>query len=227
MRQLLCYIDFAVAKEGMKVDNLSTVLRRRRKELGLTLLQVAEAVGVTEATVQRWESGNIKSVRHKNIGKLADVLKVSPATLMGWDNVSVILPGNVMPLHISKQVPLIGEIACGTPILAEENITDYVDLPGHIRADYALTCKGDSMVNAGIRDGDVVYIRQQSVVDNGQIAAVLVGDEEATLKRFYRVGDTVTLNAENPAFPPLVFVGEEVSRVHIIGLAIAYTHVIE
>lgn len=203
---------------------LSSVLKQRRKELGLTLLQIADAVGVTEATVQRWESGNIKTVRHEKIAKLSEVLKVSPAALMGWEEP---LPSNIMPLPEMKKVPLIGNIACGTPILAEENITDYIDLPGHIRADYALTCRGDSMINAGIRDGDIVYIRKQETVENGQIAAVLVGDDEATLKRFYLMDGKVTLNAENPAYPPMVYVGEEIRAVHVIGLAIAFTHVIE
>lgn len=202
---------------------LSSVLKQRRKELGLTLLQIADAVGVTEATVQRWESGNIKTVRHEKIAKLSEVLKVSPAALMGWEEP---LPSNIMPLPEMKKVPLIGNIACGTPILAEENITDYIDLPGHIRADYALTCRGDSMINAGIRDGDIVYIRKQEAVENGQIAAVLVGDDEATLKRFYLMDGKVTLNAENPAYPPMVYVGEEIRAVHVIGLAIAFTHVI-
>lgn len=202
---------------------LSSVLKQRRKELGLTLLQIADAVGVTEATVQRWESGNIKTVRHEKIAKLSEVLKVSPAALMGWEEP---LPSNIMPLPEMKKVPHIGNIACGTPILAEENITDYIDLPGHIRADYALTCRGDSMINAGIRDGDIVYIRKQETVENGQIAAVLVGDDEATLKRFYLMDGKVTLNAENPAYPPMVYVGEEIRAVHVIGLAIAFTHVI-
>lgn len=202
---------------------LSSVLKQRRKELGLTLLQIADAVGVTEATVQRWESGNIKTVRHEKIAKLSEVLKVSPAALMGWEEP---LPSNIMQLPEMKKVPLIGNIACGTPILAEENITDYIDLPGHIRADYALTCRGDSMINAGIRDGDIVYIRKQEAVENGQIAAVLVGDDEATLKRFYLMDGKVTLNAENPAYPPMVYVGEEIRAVHVIGLAIAFTHVI-
>lgn len=203
---------------------LSSVIKQRRKEFGLTLLQIADAVGVTEATVQRWESGNIKTVRYEKIAKLSEVLKVSPAALMGWEAPH---PFNIMPLPEMKKVPLIGDIACGTSILAAENIMDYIDLPGHIRADYALTCRDDSMINAGIRAGDIVYVRKRETVENGQIAAVLVGDDEATLKRFYLMGGKVTLNAENPAYPPMVYVGEEIRAVHVIGLAIAFTHVIK
>lgn len=208
------------------MGSLASILKKRRKELGLTLLQIAEAVGVTEATVQRWESGNIKSVRYEKIGALAEVLRVTPAALMGWDDTAFVLPSNVTPLPQMKKIPLVGQIACGTPILAEENITDYIDLPGHIRADFALVCKGDSMINAGIQDGDVVYIRKQEEVENGQIAAVLVGDEEATLKRFYHVGNKVTLNAENPLYPPMVYVDGEMEDIHVIGLAVAFTHAI-
>lgn len=137
------------------------------------------------------------------------------------------LPSNIIPFPTMSKVPLVGQIACGTPILAEENITDYVDVPGHIKADYALTCKGDSMVNAGIRDGDIVYIRQQDEVENGQIAAVMVDGDEATLKRFYFDGSQVQLVAENPKIMPRAFSGEEINRVHVIGLAVAYVHVLE
>lgn len=111
--------------------------------------------------------------------------------------------------------------------MAEQNVADYVDLPSHIRADFALTCKGESMIGAGIRDGDVVYIRQQEEVENGQIAAVMVGDEEATLKRFYLENGVIQLVAENPTIPPKVFIGESIEQIRVVGLAVAYTHVIE
>lgn len=206
------------------MEKLSIVLKKRRKELGLTLAQIAEMMGVSEATVQRWESGNIKSVRYEKMDKLAEILRVNPAAFMGWDD-SADLPINVESIRAMRKVPLVGQIACGTPILAEQNIEDYIDLPHHIRADYALTCKGDSMIGAGVHDGDVVYIRKQAQVDNGQIAAVLVGDDDATLKRFYYDGKaTVTLTAENPAVPPMVFAGEDVGRIRVIGVAVAFTH---
>lgn len=205
------------------MENLSVILRKRRKELGLTLAQIADMMGVAEATVQRWESGNIKSIRYEKMGKLAEILRVNPASFMGWEE-SAPLPSNMEPLGEMQKIPLIGQIACGAPILAEENIEDYVDLPKHIRADYALECKGESMAGAGICDGDVVYIRKQEKVNNGQIAAVLVDEDEATLKRFYYDGTTVTLVAENPAVPPRVFTGEDINRQRVVGLAVAFTH---
>lgn len=189
---------------------------------GLTQAELAGIMGVAASSVSAWCSGD-KMPRMDKVEWIAQYFNVMKTELL--EDVS--LPGNVVLIPKMKKVPLIGQIACGTPILAEENITDYIDLPGHIRADYALTCKGDSMINAGIRDGDIVYIRKQETVENGQIAAVLVGEDEATLKRFYLVDGKVTLNAENPAYPPMVYVGEEIRAVHVIGLAIAFTHVIE
>lgn len=189
---------------------------------GLTQAELAGIMGVAASSVSAWCSGD-KMPRMDKVEWIAQYFNVMKTELL--EDVS--LPGNVVLIPKMKKVPLIGQIACGTPILAEENITDYIDLPGHIRADYALTCKGDSMINAGIRDGDIVYIRKQETVENGQIAAVLVGEDEATLKRFYLVDGKVTLNAENPAYLPMVYVGKEIEAVHVIGLAIAFTHVIE
>lgn len=121
-----------------------------------------------------------------------------------------------------SSVPIIGEIACGVPILAEENIEEYVDLPEHIRADFALRCKGDSMTGARINDGDIVYIRQQPTVANGEIAAVRI-ENEATLKRVYRNGGTVILQPENPAYSPMAFTGDALNDVAILGKAVAFT----
>lgn len=205
---------------------LSKILKKRRKELGLTLAQVADAVGVTEATVQRWESGNIKTVRYEKLAPLSSLLGVSPADLMGWSSDDD-LPSNISRIEPMQKIPLVGQIACGTPILAEQNIEDYVDLPGHIRADFALTCKGESMIGAGIRTGDIVYIRKQEEVENGQIAAVMVGGDEAALKRVYTKPGVVQLVAENPNIAPAVFIGKEAEQIHIIGLAVAYTHVLD
>lgn len=131
-------------------------------------------------------------------------------------------PANLIPFPTMGKVPLIGAIACGAPVLAQEHIEDYVDMPSHIHADFALTCKGDSMINARIFDGDVVYIRQQDTVENGQIAAVLI-DNEATLKRVRLFEDHIALEPENPQYRPLVFWGEEMNAIRILGKAVAFT----
>lgn len=165
--------------------------------------------------------------KQRNIYKMAQVLDVNEAWLMGLDvpmertSLLTELPSNMYPLPEMEKIPLVGSIACGTPILAEENINAYVDLPHHIRADYALECKGDSMIGADINDGDIVYIRKQSTVENGQIAAVRIG-EEATLKRVYYDGECVQLVAENPQIKPMVFWKEEMNDIVIEGLAVAH-----
>ncbi len=199
-----------------------------REKKGLSQEELAFKVGYKDrSSIAKIEAGLVDLAQSK-IAAFAAALSVTPAQLMGLSGDSLAdLPDNIIPMPQMKKIPLVGAIACGTPILAEENIEEYIDLPRHIHADYALTCKGDSMVNAGIQDGDVVYIRKQEQVDNGQIAAVLVGDDEATLKRFYYDGKMIQLVAENPAYSPKVFYGEEMQNVHVIGLAIAYTHAIQ
>lgn len=158
--------------------------------------------------------------------KLATGMHMSLSELMEKvDDMPVDLGSNIIPLPTFTGIPLIGAIACGAPILAQEHIEDYVDLPSHILADFALTCKGDSMINARIFDGDIVYIRQQDTVDNGEIAAVLI-DGEATLKRVRLFDDHISLEPENPQYRPIVLWGEDMNTVRILGKAVAFTSTI-
>ena len=209
-------------------NNISTRIRTLRAKHGLTLEQIAQQVGVGRSTVRKWETGLIANMRRDKIAKLAAALHTTPGYLMGWDNDESIsiadssIPDNIIPLPTLNKIPLIGTIACGAPILAQEHIEDYVDMPAHIHADFALTCKGDSMINERIFDGDVVYIRQQDTVENGEIAAVLI-DGEATLKRIRLFDDHISLEPENPQYRPLVFWGEEMNAIRILGKAVAFT----
>ena len=203
---------------------LNEKVRTLRKQHGLTLEEVGNYVGVGKSTVRKWENGDIVNMHRDKIAKLAAVLHTTPAYLMGWDEDQAEkppVPDNVLPMPRMKGVPLIGTVACGEPILAEQNIEDTVPMPEHVRADFALRCKGDSMIGARINDGDLVYIRQQPDVVNGQIAAVLI-DNEATLKRVYRSDGTLILQPENPAYPPMVFTGDQLADIRIIGLAVAF-----
>lgn len=209
----------------MANNDLSAKIRDLRAKHGLTLEQVAQQVGVGRSTVRKWETGMIANMRRDKIEKLATALHTSPGYLMGWENDDDSLPSNIMPLPEMRRIPLIGSIACGAPILAEEHIEDYVDLPRHVKADFSLTCKGDSMINARIFDGDIVYIRQQETVNNGEIAAVLI-DGEATLKRVRLFDDHIVLEPENPMYKPLVYWNEEMNTVRILGKAVAFTSAI-
>lgn len=209
----------------MPNNDLSAKIRDLRAKHGLTLEQVAQQVGVGRSTVRKWETGMIANMRRDKIEKLATALHTSPGYLMGWESDDDTIPSNILPMPEMRRIPLIGSIACGAPILAEEHIEDYVDLPRHVKADFSLTCKGDSMINARIFDGDIVYIRQQETVENGEIAAVLIGTE-ATLKRVRLFDDHIVLEPENPMYKPLVYWNEEMNTVRILGKAVAFTSAI-
>lgn len=200
-------------------------MKTRRKAIGISAERVAELLGISPATVYRYENGDIEKVPGDLLGPIAKALQTTPGYLMGWAEDEESLPTNIIPMPEMKKIPLIGSIACGFPILADDHIEDYISQPKHIQADFALTCKGDSMINARIFDGDIVYIRQQNTVDNGQIAAVLIGNE-ATLKRVKLYPDRIILEPENPMYDPLVYRGEEMNTVRILGRAIAFTSAI-
>lgn len=199
-------------------------MKMRRKEIGVSADEVAAALGVSIATVYRYENGEIEKVPGSVLEPLARVLKTTPAYLMGWEDdlFSDDAPDNIIPMPKMKKVPILGTIACGQPILAYEEYDEYASIPEHIHADLALRCKGDSMINARIFDGDIVYIRQQPDVENGQIAAVLI-DDEATLKRVKKFPDHIVLEPENPMYKPLVYWEEEMNTIRILGLAVAFT----
>lgn len=158
--------------------------------------------------------------------KLADGMNMTLTELFDKvDDMPIDIGLNIIPMPAVDRIPLLGAIACGEPILAEEHIEDIVDLPRHIKADFALTCKGDSMINARIFDGDIVYIRQQETVENGEIAAVLI-DGEATLKRIHLFKDHIVLEPENPMYKPLAYWNEDMNNVRILGKAVAFTSTI-
>ena len=214
--------------------SFSEQLKKARLERGYTQQQVADAIGVTKSTYCGYETNKRKPDVHK-IKQIAAFLHTSGDILLetGMDdyertvglrdeNAPTPIPDNIMPMPKTYKIPLLGTIACGEPILAAENIEDEVEIPEHIHADFALRCKGDSMINARIHDGDIVYIRQQPAVNNGEIAAVLIGDE-ATLKRVYVHSDHVVLQPENPSFDPLVYFGEAMEQIRILGKTVGFT----
>ena len=201
-------------------------IKQRRLEIGLSVDQVADKIGKNRATVYRYESSEIEKFPIDVLTPLAEALRTTPAYLMGWDDsAQAPTPSNIIPMPETRKNPLVGTIACGEPILAEENIEEYVSIPKDLAGDFALRCKGDSMINARIFDGDIVYIRSQDTVENGEIAAVLI-DNEATLKRVKLYDDHITLEPENPMYKPLSYWGEEMNEVRILGKAVAFTSTI-
>ncbi len=198
-------------------------IKQRRQELGLSADQVAEAIGKNRATIYRYESDEIEKFPIGILYPLAEVLRTTPQYLMGWEDYDAPLPANIMPMPEMRKIPLLGSIACGAPILAEEHIDGEVDIPTSVHADFALRCKGDSMINARIFDGDIVYVRQQDTVENGEIAAVLVDGTEATLKRVRLFEDHIILEPANPMYQPMAYWNEEMNNVRILGKAVAFT----
>ncbi|MBQ7345819.1 MAG: helix-turn-helix domain-containing protein [Oscillospiraceae bacterium] len=185
--------------------------------------ELSERTAIPKSALQRYATGQTEKIPIDRLQIIAGAIGVSTAYLMGWENSRENkLPDNILPMPEMRKIPLLGTIACGAPILAEEHIEDHVDIPKHIHADFALKCKGDSMINARIFDGDIVYIRQQEEVANGEIAAVLI-DDNATLKRVKIYEDRIVLEPANPLHDPLVFRGEEMNTVHILGKAVAFT----
>lgn len=167
-----------------------------------------------------------RNLTQSKIKAIAEALNTTPSYIMGWEEEKKrkaipSYPG-IMPIT-TQRIPLLGEIACGKPIFCNEDRESYVEVGTNIHADFCLRCKGDSMTGARIFDGDIVFIREQATVDNGQVAAVIIGDE-ATLKRvyFYPEKSKLVLQAENAKYEPLVYVGDELSDIHILGKAVAF-----
>ena len=189
-----------------------------------TAYKVAKNTGIAYSTFSDWKSGR-SNPKNEKLQKIANYFGVSVSYLIGETETAVPTYDNIIPMPSMTSVPLLGAIACGEPITAVENIEDYVAKPESIDADFALRCKGDSMVDARIFDGDIVYIHQQPTVNNGEIAAVLI-DDEATLKRVYISDGTITLMPANQKYPPLIYSGEQLNNIRILGKAVAFTSVI-
>ena len=200
-------------------------IKELRKAQGLTLEELAKRIGTSKQNVHRYESGAVTNIPHERIEALADALGVMPSELMGWEsreNSSFYNIDSLMPIR-TKRIPILGRIACGEPIYAEEEYEGFTSADADLDADFCLRACGDSMIGARIHDGDIVFIRAQDSVDNGQIAAVIINDE-ATLKRvyYYPNEEKLILTPENPRYAPLVFTGEELATVKILGRAVAF-----
>ena len=202
--------------------NIGSYIKKLRTEHGYSQEELGSLLGVQRAAVQKWECGTVKNLKRETIKKLSEIFSVSPSSFIDDDYTSY---DNIISFPKMNRVPLVGTIACGTPILANENLDGEVTVPEDINADFALRCKGDSMIDARIHDGDIVYIRQQPTVENGEIAAVLI-DEEATLKRVYISNNTITLVACNSKYQPFVYTGKQLDDIRILGKAVGFTSTI-
>lgn len=194
-------------------------IRARRIELGLTVEELAKKMGYKDkSSISKIENGKADIPQSKVIA-FARALNTTTAYLMGIDTAKErSIPAGFQPLPKRDRIPRVGQIACGTPILAEENVEAYDEVPSDWHADFTLLCQGDSM-EPKIKDGDVVAIHSQPMVENGEVAAVLI-DGEATLKRVFLFDDHIELRAENPAFPTIIRIGEDMNTITIEGKAV-------
>ena len=222
------------SKEG---DKMQTVAERLKYALNLRNMRpidLSEKTGIGKSSISQYLSNMVKP-KQDRIFAMAKALNVDELWLMGFNSpiegkteeLSEDIKNlpNFVPM-LGKPVPIIGTIAAGKPILAEENIEGYSTPYGAVKADFALRVKGDSMTGVPILDGDIVFIRCQPEVNNGEIAAVLI-DGEATLKRFYNRGESIMLVAENPKYSPFVYTKDNCDEFRILGKAVACQHFYE
>lgn len=200
-----------------------------REALNMTQTELAQKTKSSKQTIYKYENDIITNIPSDKIMALAKALNTTPMYLMGWSDEINPAPAldlskfdNIYPVKL-KKFPLLGEIACGKPIFANEDRESYVLAGADIHADFCLRAKGDSMINARILDGDIVFIRKQDMVDNGEIAAVAIGDD-VTLKRvvYYPEQNLLILKAENSKYQDMIYAKDQLDQVYILGKAIAF-----
>ena len=194
-------------------------LKKLRESKGLTQKQVAEMLGINSRTYSSYEN-NEREPNSEILILISNLFNVSVDKLLGISENIDYDEYNIRPVEL-KKFPMLGEIACGKPIMCNQDYETYVEASAKIKADFCLTAHGDSMINARIFDGDVIFIKEQPTVDNGEIAAIII-DDEATLKRVYRKADRIILRPENPTYDDIVIEEDELNNVRIIGKAVAF-----
>jgi repressor LexA len=194
-------------------------IETRRKQLGLTLDDISSQISMARSTIQRYEKGNIEKIKVPVIEAIANVLKVSPAWLSCKTDEMESTAHIGTPYHPTHKIPILGCISAGLPIYAEQHIEGYIytDLNGGNEY-FGLRVHGDSMNAMNINEGNVLIVRRQSIVENGDIAVVLVNGECATVKRFYQSGNIVTLlpQSTNPEHSPQMYDLKKID-VNVLG----------
>ena len=190
----------------------------------ISIRELSEKTGIPKSAIQRYTSGVTEKIAIDRMKLMAEALGIDPAYVMGWDAPSARpLPPNLKPLgQLHRQrVPLIGKVAAGQPIMAEQDFETFVDAP--VNCDAALEVQGDSMKPTYL-DGDVIYIKCRPDVPEGQVAVVLI-DDEATLKHVYKRKDGLTLWSDNPEYPPMVIDAADHDYIAIYGVPVGYTRI--
>lgn len=215
---------------------VSESLKKLRKKNGLSQKEFADKLEINARTYASYERGE-RDISTAVLLNICKTLNISSDELLGntsaaeqpKDDLQILTEkySNIKPIKL-KRFPMLGEIACGEPIFADEHKESFIMADMDIDADFCLTAKGESMVNARIFDGDVVFIKEMPIVENGDIAAVIIEDE-ATLKRVYYYPEQgkLILNPENPSYEPLVYIGEELNHIRILGKAVYFMSAVQ
>ena len=210
---------------------LRDILTRLKTENGLTTEMLSVRSGVPKGTLNKLLNGETRNPTGGTLKKIADALNCpvqalySGAAYLREDesdysySAGIANAADILPVQ-RRSIPLLGEIAAGTPIYAEQT-ADVVSCSEGIHCDFALRVRGDSMIGARIMDGDIVFIRAQDDVDDGEIAAVVLNDE-ATLKRVYHIKNGVQLLSENPKYPPMLFTLDDCDSIRVLGKAVGF-----
>ena len=200
--------------------DIGSLIRRFREENSVSQRAFAQMCGVSNGYISMLEDGKNPKTGDAIVPSLKTCEKIASAMGVPVGDLLESIGGSFIA---AKRVPVIGRISCGVPVFASEEYESFVPVGDGIDADFCLHAKGDSMTGARILDGDTVFIKQCDEVQNGEIAAVVIGDE-ATLKRVYYYKDKkkLVLSPENPKYEPLVFVGDELLDIHILGKAVAF-----
>jgi len=201
---------------GKKLKQLRTDAKITQPELIDLMKSKNPSITVTKGMISKWENEKEEPSRFHDVAAISEVFNVTTDYLIGLVEDKRDKNGKY------KRIPILGVIAAGVPILAQEDIEGYEYVPEKLRADFCLRVDGDSMIGARILDGDLVYIRQQTDVETGEIAAVLVDSDTATLKRVYKANGTVILRSENPNYPDQIYVKSDMKEVKILGKAIQF-----
>ena len=195
-----------------QIEIIANNLNKLMKDLGLSQVDIANVAKVSESAVSNWlAKRNAPSMG--SVQLIADNYNIRKSDLLEDKS----LPDGLIPIIPAKRIPILGSVACGTPIFSEQNIEDYFVTNDIIKADFCLYAKGDSMIGADINDGDLVFIRKTPAVDNGKIAVVLIG-EETTLKRVYKTDHNLILHAENRTYQPLIYTEKDCETENIMVL---------
>ncbi|MBQ7985941.1 MAG: helix-turn-helix domain-containing protein [Clostridia bacterium] len=205
-------------------------LKKLREDSHLSQEQLADAIGVSKSTIGMYEQGKRMPNTNTILKDIASYFGVSIDYLVGFHQEGAGVTDEdfsrfgLRPIH-RRRIPMLGKIACGEPIMCEEEYETFADSGADIDADFCVIAQGDSMINARIFDGDIVFVRKQEMVENGEIAVVIVNDNEVTLKRFFYYPELnqVVLQSENPSFRPMIYMNEELSHIRVLGKAVAFT----